>query len=152
MKAFLLPCLFAFLACLAFSILCNVRGRALLTMPLGGSLGWLVYTLLLPHAAELSAYFFATIAVSVYAEIMARVHRAPTTGFLLIGLLPLVPGGGIYYTMEYCIGGELGRFLETGLHTFGIAGSLALGVLVVSSCMRLYASAAKRLERRRGTF
>jgi len=141
MKTYLLPCVFAFIACFAFSLLCNTRGKTLLTMPLGGSLGWLVYTLTLPLAAELTAYFFATIAVSVYAEIMARVHRAPATGFLLIGLLPLVPGGGIYYTMEYCIGGQSRQFIETGMHTFGIAGSLALGVLVVSSTMRLCAAA-----------
>ena len=69
---------------------------------------------------------------------MARVNRAPVTGFLLVGLLPLVPGGGIYYTMEYGISGDTINFLQTGLHTFGIAGSLALGILVVSSIVRFY--------------
>ena len=37
-------------------------------------------------------------------------------------------------------------FLETGLHTFGIAGCLALGVLTVSSTVRLYTAARRRLE------
>ena len=75
---------------------------------------------------------------SAYAEVMARVFKAPVTGFLTIGILPLVPGGGIYYTMEYCVSGETSQFIETGIHTFAIAGALAIGVLVVSSLVRLF--------------
>ena len=53
--------------------------------------------------------------------------KAPVTGFLTIGILPLVPGGGIYYTMEYCVSGQTSQFIETGIHTFAIAGALAVG-------------------------
>ena len=105
---------------------------------MGAALCWLVYLACLPYFAELLCCFFATLVVSVYAEVMARVNRSPVTGFLLVGLLPLVPGGGIYYTMEYGISGDTINFLQTGLHTFGIAGSLALGILVVSSIVRFY--------------
>lgn len=141
---FVLPCLYAFWACLAFSFIVNVRGKMLFFAPLGSSLGWLTYLLCGLAAGDLVCYYFATVVVSIYAEIMARVHRAPATGFLLIGLFPMVPGGGIYYTMEYCIRGDTSMFLETGLHTFGIAGCLALGVLTVSSIVRLAAAAKRR--------
>ena len=57
---------------------------------------------------------------------------------LTIGILPLVPGGGIYYTMEYCVSGQTSQFIETGIHTFAIAGALAVGVLIVSSLVRLF--------------
>lgn len=40
--------------------------------------------------------------------------------------------------MEYCIAGNTQMFLETGLHTLGIAGALALGILLVSSLNRLF--------------
>ena len=69
---------------------------------------------------------------------MARLRRKPATGYLLVALFPLVPGGGIYYTMEYCIAGNTDLFLETGLHTLGVAGVLALGVLLVSSVVRMF--------------
>ena len=150
MKELFLPCVYAFVACFAFCFVVNIRGRMLLSAPLGASLGWLVYIAAVPVASELLCYFFATLAVSVYAEIMARFHRAPATGFLLVGLLPLVPGGGIYYTMEYCISGDTAMFLETGLHTFGIAGSLALGVLFVSSIVRFYSVVRRHLRRKEG--
>ena len=134
--SFALPCVYAFIACLAYCIVVNIRGRMLLFAPLGASLGWLCYNLCALFAQDLLCYFVATVIVSVYAEIMARVERAPATGFLLIGIFPMVPGGGIYYTMQHCIDGDTALFLETGLHTFAIAGCLALGVLVVTSVLR----------------
>ena len=68
---------------------------------------------------------------------MARCFKAPATIFLLAALMPMVPGGGIFYTMEHCINGDTAAFLETGLHTLAIAGSLAMGILVVSALARL---------------
>ena len=44
--------------------------------------------------------FIATVVVSIYSEILARKCKAPTTCFQIVSILPLVPGGGIYYTME----------------------------------------------------
>ena len=66
------------------------------------------------------------------------------TSYLLVALFPLVPGGGIYYTMEHAMNGETAQFLETLLHTLGLAGALAAGVLMVSSLMRLYILAQER--------
>ena len=39
--------------------------------------------------------------------------------------------------MERWLKGDTQGFLETGLHTLGLAGALALGVLLVSSSVRL---------------
>lgn len=126
----------SFVACFAFCFILNARGRFLFYAPLGSVLCWLSYLTASHFLPELTSYFTATVVVSVYAEIMARRQKAPVTIFLLIGLLPLVPGGGIYYTMEYALEANTTAFLKQGLLTFGIAGSLALGVLVVSSLVR----------------
>ena len=42
--------------------------------------------------------------VSALAELLARLLKAPATIFLVIGIIPLVPGGGLYYTMDYIKG------------------------------------------------
>lgn len=143
----LLQCFYAWIACFAFCFIFQMRGRSMLFAPLGGALGWAIY--LLTHAmfGDLFASFLATLVISSYAEAMARWQKVPVTGYLLVALLPLVPGGGIYYTMEYCISGQTALFLETGLHTFGIAGALAIGVLLVSSIVRLWHMV--RIERKR---
>ncbi len=52
-------------------------------------------------------------------------------------MFPLVPGVTIYQAMDYGIRGEVQLFLETFIRTFGIAGCLALGLLIVSTFMHL---------------
>lgn len=47
-------------------------------------------------------------------------------------------GGGIYYAMEHAIGGDAGAFAATLMHTLGFSGVLALGVLAVSSAVRMW--------------
>ena len=134
-----LPCLYAFLACIGFSLLFNIHGAVgMLICAGGGALGWLVYLLAAPLVhSDIIQSFFAALAISAWSEIMARLRRCPVTSYLLVALFPLVPGGGIYYTMEHAMSGETSLFLGSLLHTLGLAGALAVGVLMVSSLARL---------------
>ena len=77
-------------------------------------------------------------AVTVYSETLARLNKAPATMFLIVGLLPLVPGAGIYYTMDYCISGNQIAFQQSLVHTLAVAGALTLGIVLVSSLYRLW--------------
>ena len=80
--------------------------------------------------------FLAAAAIGIYAEIMSRVRRCPVSGYVLVALLPLVPGGGIYYAMGHCVAGETQQFLSTLLHTLGMAAALAVGAMLSSSVFR----------------
>ena len=42
-QTYLLPCIFAFVACIGFSVLFNIHGLGILICAVGGGLGWLVY-------------------------------------------------------------------------------------------------------------
>lgn len=134
-----LPCVYAFLACIGFSLLFNIHGAAgMLICAGGGALGWLVYLLAAPLVhSDITQSFFAALVIAAWSEIMARLRKCPVTSYLLVALFPLVPGGGIYYTMEHAMSGETSLFLESLLHTLGLAGALAVGVLMVSSLARL---------------
>ena len=136
---YFMPCVYAFLACIGFSLLFNIHGAAgMLICAGGGGLGWLCYLLTAPLVhSDIIQSFFAALAISAWSEIMARLRRCPVTSFLLVALFPLVPGGGIYYTMEHAMSGETSLFLESLLHTLGLAGALAVGVLMVASLARL---------------
>jgi uncharacterized membrane protein YjjB (DUF3815 family) len=143
---YFLPCLWALVASMSFSVFFNIHGSGVLICGLGGALGWLVYLLSAPlFHSEVLQSFLAAIAISVYSEVMSRVRKCPVTGYLLVAFFPLVPGGGIYYTMEHAISGETQQFIETGLHTLGVAGSLAVGVLLVSSAVRMWSTYRRRL-------
>lgn len=135
---FLLPCVYAFVACSGFCLLYNIRGFGIVLCSLGGSLGWLVY--LVAQAAGGGGAvpaFLAGLSIAAYAEIMARIRRCPASGYLLIAFFPLVPGSGVYYTMVAYFNGDAQQFMSVGRETLSIAGGLAIGVLLVSSLMRM---------------
>ncbi len=138
MEQLFLPCLYAFVSSLAFAILFNIHGSGILICGAGGALGWLVYLLAAPtFQSPILQSFFAALAISAYSELMSRIRKCPVTGYLLVAFFPLVPGGGIYFTMKYCMDGQTDLFISKGLETLGIAGALAVGVLLVSSAVRL---------------
>ena len=64
---------------------------------------------------------------------MARVHKTPVTTFIICALLPLVPGSGMYYTMQAVVNGDISKSIRLGLNTIAFAGTLALGVIFVST-------------------
>ena len=138
MLELLLPCLYSFLACIGFCIIYNIRGKLIIYASFGGALGWFVFLLLAPYQHELLQYMVAMMSITLYSEIMARYKKVPATLFLITGLIPLVPGGGIYYTMEHFLNGDTTQFLSSFIHTISIAGSLALSILIMSSLIQLY--------------
>ena len=119
------------LGSLGFALLYNIRGRRLLFAALGGLLAITFYVLLgFVLDNDILNYFICSLAVSLYAEIMARVLKTPTTTFIITGLIPLIPGGSLYYTMTNAFSGNLQTFIEKGLYTLGLAGALAAGIIV----------------------
>ena len=48
--------------------------------------------------------------------------------------------------MEYAVLGDIDAFIRTGLYTFAIAAALAIGMLVVSSPVRLVRNWKNRKE------
>lgn len=145
----LLPCLYSFMGCVGYCLVFNIRmrKRMLLLASFGGAVGWCVYLLCGWLQNDITQSFAAILAVAAYSEIMARLQKSPATVYLIVGLIPLVPGGGIYYTMEYCINGDMMNFMNTGIHTLGIAGALAIGILLVSACVRILNNIQRRKRR-----
>jgi uncharacterized membrane protein YjjB (DUF3815 family) len=141
-----ISCLYAFIACLGFSLVFNLRGWKMLSAATGGALGWFVFMLTAGLPNDLYQFFLASLALSAYSEACARIHKAPVTAFQIIAILPLVPGSGIYHTMEYALNGNTAEFLETGLHTLAIAGSLSIGLLLVSTVVRLSGNVRLRIR------
>ena len=135
----LIQILMGFLGSLGFSTLFHIKGRRLIIASLGGLISWTVFLLLegvLP--SESVRYFLASAAVTVYAEVFARVIKTPTTTFLVPSLILLIPGGALYYTMNYAVRGEMALFASKGMSTIVFAGLMAAGVLLISTSMRMW--------------
>ena len=75
---------------------------------------------------------------SFYAEIMARIRKFPATSYLLAALVPLIPGAGVYYTMDFIRRGMGAEAWQKGMATAAIAGAVAVGVLLSSTAFRMW--------------
>lgn len=130
-------CATAFIACVGFCLMYNIHGGGILLCCLGGSLGW---------AANLAAaqfldntllcYLVAAVAITAYSQVVARVRKYPVTAYLVVSYFPLVPGSYIYYAMYYALQGQQQRFLESGVTALGVAASIAMGTLLVTTTVR----------------
>ena len=133
-----LYCLFAFVACLGFCPAMNVRGMGAFLCCLGGAVGWLVYLAVVALGGNsFGGSLVAAVVVAVYAEAMARIRKCPATSYSTIALFPLVPGLTIYQAMDHGIRGDTELFWDTFFRTFGIAGCIALGLLLVAAVLEL---------------
>ena len=133
-----LPCLYAFLGCVGFCVIFEVKRPLFVFLAAAiGAVFWTVYLLMDGYGSEVGRYLVATVVVSILSEICARILKAPVTIFLIIGIIPLVPGGGLYYTMDHLINGDIAAFVQQGLRTAAYAGAIAVGVSLVSSLARI---------------
>lgn len=148
-ESYLLPCLWAVLSSIAFCGILNVKDiKIMLIAAFGGGLGWLAYLLAAPLNSVVAQNLVAAVTVALFSEFMSRICKAPSTVFLVVGILPMVPGGGIYYTMEYGVQGNTEMFIEKGIETFAIAGAIAIGVSLASAIFRFYSyNKTQRLKR-----
>ena len=132
-----LQVLSGFVGTIGFGILFNIRGRRLLLAALGGFLSWMLFLLLgFFIQDEIVRYFIVSVAVSVYAEVLARIVKTPTTTFCIVSLIPLIPGGSLYYSMRYALEGQSENFVQKAVFTLGLAAALSLGIVLVSAVMR----------------
>ena len=131
----IIPCL---IACLGFAILFNIHGWGITLCMLGGLGCWAIYTLCVQFGlGDLVGYFWGTAFAALYSEIMARIRKCPAIAYLVIAIFPLIPGAGVYYTMEYAMEGNMQLFAEKGMHTAAIAGIMAVAILLVSTVVRM---------------
>lgn len=121
-----------------FSVLFNIRKENLIYAALGGGLGYLVYeTLTLLSMSHNTSLFLASISFATYSEVMARIRKTTDTTFAISALIPLVPGKGMYLTMMAIINNEPALALNTGLATLTDATLLAVGIIFVSTIVKL---------------
>ncbi len=134
MWEYVIQAIAAFGAILAFSLLLHVSRSHILWCGLGGMICWILFLMVRNYAGnDVTAAFVATLWVSLYSHILARMVKAPVTVFFMAGILPLVPGGGIYYTAYYYMNGSMilgGQYL---LYTLKIAGAIAVGIFLVDT-------------------
>ena len=128
----------AFAGSLGFALLFHVRREKLLLASLGGLLAWGVYLLMGGVSdQDVVRYFAASVVLTVYAEVLARLVKCPATLFLVTASVPLIPGASLYRTMQYFMENNLDAFSTQALTTVLLAVSIAVGMLFPTSIFQL---------------
>lgn len=127
------------IACIGFCIVFNIHGKGMLLCALGGGLTWTVFRVAQVFDFDLiAAYFTATLFAAAYSEIMARIRKYPAISYLVVSIIPLLPGAGVYRTTACILVGDMDGFSANGTQTIAIAGAIAVGILIVSTLARLW--------------
>lgn len=124
---------------IGFAILFHIRGKRFVAAAIGGLLSWLM-VVLLNNVIESRPmiYFIVACAISLYAEVMARILKTPTTTFITPSLVPLIPGGSLYDSMVSAFHGSFDTFLPKAIYTMKLASALALGIILVTALVRAF--------------
>ncbi|MCI1209826.1 MAG: threonine/serine exporter family protein [Treponema sp.] len=112
-----------------------------------GSLGWVLYSFVKESTgSEGQGYMAGAFAVAILAELLAFFIKHPATVFLVPGIIPLVPGGGIFTMMRAAVQGQLDESVKAGYSTLIAAGAIAFGVAAASSIARLFSAVVRNRQ------
>lgn len=89
-------------------------------------------------STEVFATFLSAMSISIVSHIFARVFKAPVTVFLVAGILPTVPGAGMYRIAYNIIEGYNGMASHYMMATLELAAAIALGIFVVDAFFRIF--------------
>ena len=79
-------------------------------------------------------YFAAAFFLGIYSELMARKTKSPSTLYLVVGMIPLIPGAALYYMMRNAIQTNFKMFAERGLEAVITGGAIASGIITAMVC------------------
>ncbi|MDK2868103.1 MAG: hypothetical protein PWP51_1971 [Clostridiales bacterium] len=130
-------CFYSLCCVVGFSIIFNLPRKLLLPAGISGMVGWLVYVIIQPLTTSfIMPSLIGSIVVGIIGESFAYVKKHPATMFTIPGIIPFVPGYGIYYTMLHIVEGDVDQALITGAQSLFIAVAIACGIILATTFMR----------------
>ena len=132
--------IFSFIATAAFGILFQAERKTLPVSGVIGAVGWVVYIYIRKDLEYDSFYamFFATVALSLLSELAARMFKQPVTIFVIPGIIPIVPGLGMYRGMAAIIENNYDTGMNILITTGMDASAIALGMMLMTSVFRVF--------------
>ena len=128
---------YAFISTVGFSLIFNIPRRHIIPSAFTGACGWITYQYLLNgEISTVFACFTGACVVAALSELFCRILKEASTIFIIPGILPLVPGAGMYHTMLSLLNKDFSATADIGTQTLLMAGSIAVAILVVSSFIR----------------
>ena len=133
----LLQIISAFIATAAFSVLFYLPKKYIIHSGMTGAFGWLIYLFSLELMDDkVLSTLAANLLVALASHILARIYKTPVTMFLIPGVIPFVPGAGMYQIVTGIVEGNVERTSYFFFETLQIAGAIALGIFIIDTFFR----------------
>ena len=143
----LLQFIYASLATFGFTIIFRVPKNAIVICSLIGGFGWLAYQLASNNGfTSVMACFLGACTVALLSDIFSKLLKDAATIFIIPGIMPLVPGSGMYRMMLELIHNDMTGFATEATHTLMSAGAIAVGLLVMGSLLKILRMATKKIK------
>ncbi len=127
----------SFLSTIGFAILFSIPRDSIIKSGLVGASGWVtLYISSIYFESNIAGTFFAAIIVGILGELLARHYKKPATVYSIPGIVPLVPGAGMYYTMLALVEKDFHNAANKGTETFFIAAAISIGIIISTSLSR----------------
>lgn len=131
---FIMHVMCPFIGTIGYAVLFNIPKKFYLCCGFTGVAGWLIYHAVVSmNASAVTASFFGTLAVVLTSRVLSVRKKCPIIIFLVSGILPLVPGAGIYYTVYYMVTNQLAEAVLRGMESVKTAFAIVLGIVLVLS-------------------
>ena len=139
----------ALLGSLGFAANFNIHGKKMIFAGVGGLFAWGIYLITeLFNSDPYICAFSSAVALTIYSEIMARVHKTPVTVFIVICVIPLVPGAALYRTFNHLLQHNMEMAYAQGLYTLLFAASMSLGITLTTLIFRVTLKLLKKRIRK----
>ena len=113
----------SFIAITGFAVLLETPRKYVPLAGLVGAIGGGIYLYCTQKEMDVVlASFLSALAIAFVSHVFARVFKAPVTVFLIAGILPTVPGAGMYRTVYYIIADDRTHAAYYLVQTLEIAG------------------------------
>jgi uncharacterized membrane protein YjjB (DUF3815 family) len=130
---------YSFMAAMFFSFLFNVPKKSVLPSATIAGIGYIVFiTVGSTPETVLFGYFIGTLIMAILSEIAARILKMTTTIFISIGVIPLVPGLGLYQAMQALVENNYSAFAAAGTNTILAAGTMAMAIAISSLLVKVF--------------
>lgn len=139
----------SFCATAAFAWFFQINRYDIFWSSLFGAIGWSVYLAANRYfASPMTGYLIGALFVGFLSEAGAVILKKPATVYIVPGIIPLVPGGGMYETMFQAVWGNVDAASSTGFNTLTAAAAIAVGIALASSFARLAGKILRRASAR----
>lgn len=139
--------IFAAFATFGFTLIFRVPKSDIIVCSLIGAFGWLSYQLAAGYGFSATmACFLGACTVALLSDIASKLLKDAATIFIIPGIMPLVPGAGMYKMMLELIHNDMTGFATEATQTLMAAGAIAVGLLVMGSLLKIIRMTTKKIK------